>query len=198
MENEFLKYLNLNIKKIYDDFVEVFNIDYMEYVTIIKRIVKDITKDDFYKQLLQSDISINFDKNSLLKVDSYLKLLNMDDNNGKKIVSTIPELILFINNQENIFPIYKNEKFKGFAFVYENNYRSYSCMENNYKLNNLNNITENNVNYYNYVIEDLIKSLDREDIKQSLNIKDNSTLKEKFLSLSKNYSKKNYYFKKIQ
>ena len=95
-----------------------------------------------------------------------------------------------------MFPIYKNNNFKGVAFVYNDSYRSYSYSISSYKLNNLNNIVDNNVNYYNYVIDSLLRSLEREDIKSKLSIDENAPLNEKFRSLSKDYSKKNYYFKK--
>ena len=196
MENkEFLSYLQNNIKDIYNNFEEILNFNYEEYSNLIKRIIKDITKDSFYENILKNNI-IDFSKETLLNTKNIIIKFNVKEEQIKEIIITIPEIILFNKIPNTIFPIYKNNIFKGLAFVYNNDYRSYSFSMSSYKLNNLNNIVDHNVNYYNYVIDSLLKSLEREDIKSKLKIDENASLNEKFKSLSKDYSKKNYYFKK--
>ncbi len=196
MENkDFINYLNQNLKELYNNFKIVFNINLEEYNNLVRRIVKDILKDSFYDLLVKNN-SIDFNKESLLNIKEYLIKLNLNKEEIKEVIITIPEIVLFNKLINNVFPIYKNNNFKGVAFVYNDSYRSYSYSISSYKLNNLNNIVDNNVNYYNYVIDSLLRSLEREDIKSKLSIDENAPLNEKFRSLSKDYSKKNYYFKK--
>ncbi len=194
--NEFVNYVNQNLKELYDNFKLVFKFSSEEYANLIKKIIKDILKDAFYKDLVNNN-TIDFNKESLLDIKEFLYKLNINEKQIKEIIITIPEIVLFNKMINNIFPIYKNNNFKGLAFVYNNDYRSYSYSNSSYKLNNLNNIVDKNVNYYNYVIDNLLKSLEREDIKSKYDIGENASLNEKFISLSKDYSKKNYYFKKI-
>ncbi len=192
---EFVNYINQNLGELYNNFKMVFMVNQEEYANILKRIIKDILKDSFYELLLKNN-NIDFSKDSLINIKNYLINLNLEEEQIKEVIVTIPEIILFNKMINNIFPIYKNNNFKGLAFVYNNSYRSYSYSMSSYKLNSLNNIVDNNVNYYNYVIDSLLKSLEREDIKEKLKIDENTSLNEKFISLSKDYSKKNYYFKK--
>ena len=194
--NEFVNYINQNLKELYDNFKEIFKFSSEEYANLLKKIIKDILKDSFYKDLVNNN-TIDFNKESLLDIKEFLYKLNINEKQIKEIIITIPEIVLFNKMINNIFPIYKNNNFKGLAFVYNNDYRSYSYSNSSYKLNNLNNIVDQNVNYYNYVIDNLLKSLEREDIKSKYDIDENAPLNEKFISLSKDYSKKNYYFKKI-
>ena len=194
--NEFVNYVNQNLKELYDNFKMVFKFSSEEYANLLKKIIKDILKDSFYKDLVNNN-TIDFNKESLLDIKEFLYKLNINEKQIKEIIITIPEIVLFNKMINNIFPIYKNNNFKGLAFVYNNDYRSYSYSNSSYKLNNLNNIVDKNVNYYNYVIDNLLKSLEREDIKSKYDIGENAPLNEKFISLSKDYSKKNYYFKKI-
>ena len=180
---EFLNYLKTNVKSIYNNFQEVFNFNYEEYVNLIKRLLKDTINDIFYQRLLTTT-TVDLSKENLLKIKELIMKLNIKEDQIKEIIITIPEIVFFANLSENIFPIYKNNIFKGLAFVNGNTYRAYSYSLSSFKLNNLNNIADENVNYFNYVID-------------SLNLKPNAPLNEKFLSLAKEYSKKNYYFKKL-
>ena len=193
---EFLNYLKTNVKSIYNNFQEVFNFNYEEYVNLIKRLLKDTINDIFYQRLLTTT-TVDLSKENLLKIKELIMKLNIKEDQIKEIIITIPEIVFFANLSENIFPIYKNNIFKGLAFVNGNTYRAYSYSLSSFKLNNLNNIADENVNYFNYVIDSLLRSLERQDIKEKLNLKPNAPLNEKFLSLAKEYSKKNYYFKKL-
>ncbi len=193
---EFLNYLKTNVKSIYNNFQEVFNFNYEEYVNLIKRLLKDTINDIFYQRLLTTT-TVDLSKENLLKIKELIMKLNIKEDQIKEIIITIPEIVFFANLSENIFPIYKNNIFKGLAFVNGNAYRAYSYSLSSFKLNNLNNIADENVNYFNYVIDSLLRSLERQDIKEKLNLKPNAPLNEKFLSLAKEYSKKNYYFKKL-
>ncbi len=194
--NKFINYVNQNLKELYDNFKVVFKLSRKEYTNLLKKIIKDILKDSFYKDIVNNN-NIDFNKESLLAIKEFLDKLNINEKQIREVIITIPEIVLFNKMINNIFPIYKNNNFKGLAFVYNNNYRSYSYSNSSYKLNNLNNIVDSNVNYYNYVIDNLLKSLEREDIKAKYNIDENASLNEKFITLSKHYSKKNYYFKKM-
>ena len=194
---EFLEYLKDNIKIIYFNFEKVFGVNYEEFFFIIKIIIKDLTYDNFYQNLISEDLIKNFDLVSLTNLLKMFKDLNLDLEEIKKIILVIPEVFLFSQNLNDIHLIYKNDTIKGIAFINQEDYRSYSIPNNALDETTLNNILEfRTINSYDYLIKNLLLNLNRKDIKRSFDLTDNSNLTDKFAALTKIYSKKNYYFKK--
>lgn len=195
---ETLNYIKENINEIYNNFNVVFNINIEEFSNVIKKIVDYLSNEKFYQRLLNNNkLAVCFDEDSLLKSKKYLLSLSLTDVQIKKIILTLPQILLFANIDKNIFSIYKNNDLKGFAFVDDNDYKSYSLFNNNSNL--FDDILENyDVNNYDYLVNEMLKSLKREDVVKNLNfnVNDDVSLITKFDALTKEYSKKNYYFKK--
>lgn len=200
MENKyFLNYLKDNLSRISSSLEKIFSINFDEFSLLIKTIIQDINVDDFYSKTLIYEGKIsNFDEPQLLEIKKLFIHLGLSDLEIKKIIVTIPEILLFSNRIEDIYPIYKNNTFKGIVLINENDYRAYSYSESSYKLASLNNLANNKINDYRYLVENLLNSLKREDIKQQLGfeITEDTKLNDIFLALTKDYSRKNYYFKK--
>lgn len=198
MKNEeFLKYLKENIKNIYSNFEMVFKVNYEEFLFIINVIIKDLTYDKFYQNLISENLVQSFDLLALNNLFKMFKDLDLSDEEIKKIILVIPEVILFSQQLNDIHLIYKNNFIKGIAFINQNNYRSYSIPNYAFDEKTLNNILEfRTINSYDYLIKNLLLNLNRNDLKNSYDLADNANLNDKFAALTKAYSKKNYYFKK--
>lgn len=197
---DFCNFLSQNFKSIYYNFNNVFKINYEEYLNLMKIVMKNLYYDNFYKNLL-CDINffISFDKESLLEIQNYFMSVGLLEEKIKKLILSTPQILFFSNNLNNIFPIFKNRDFVGVALLHGNDYRAYSFNDLNLNLILLNTLLkESDVNDCNYLVENMLKSLDREDVVETLNFKFNSDtpLINKFEILSTDYSKKNYYFKK--
>ncbi len=199
MENkQFLSYLKNNMVKISLNFENVFSINFEEFSSLINTIIKDVTFDEFYNKLLKKKTQFNsFEESSLLEIKKVFINLGLGELEIKKIILTIPDVILFSDKIEDIYPIYKSNEFKGIAFVNDNEYRAYSYSESSYRLRYLNQILDSKTNNYDYIIESLLNSLKRKDVREELNIKSDNELdlKDKFTVLTRIYSKKNYYLK---
>ena len=98
---EFLNYLKTNVKSIYNNFQEVFNFNYEEYVNLIKRLLKDTINDIFYQRLLTTT-TVDLSKENLLKIKELIMKLNIKEDQIKEIIITIPEIVFFANLSENL------------------------------------------------------------------------------------------------
>ena len=105
----------------------------------------------------------------------------------------------------NIFVIYKNQYYKGYVLVNDNDYRSYLQYDMSEFFKNDNPIIEainlSDLMSYSrfndqYVMKNIIQTLYRDDIKKKYNISENDSLTERLKKSEVNYSRKNYYLKR--
>ncbi len=200
---KFFEYLKSNVENLYLRFYKVFNLNTYDYYNLIQRLIKDVVNDSFYANLLKNyKVEELFSDDSLIRIKNYLENIEIKGEDVFKVLVTIPEILFFYDDLNGIFPIFRNNNFKGITLVTEDDFRAYSYSPVFYNNSNLNVILEGDViNNYSYLVRSMIESLERSDVKNVL-AKENriitGSLRQKFLILEKDTSKKNYYFKKIK
>ena len=185
--------MNEEIDRLYTNMHTVFDISFGEFTSIIKHITTVIKIDEFYSDIVKLDKMLMYlEKGGLLKIKKYLTSIELEDDVIKNIIVNTPEILLFSDRLEYIFPIFKGDDFKGYALLNENDYRAYSIlsMKDRYY----------DVNYECYkndlVVKSMLGSLSRKDVMDYYNITEKSSLLDKFYALSAKYNKRNYYFYK--
>lgn len=198
-DNELIIFFKDNISEIYKNINSVYNIDKSEFTSLVKRIIHDLTTDSFYIKMLHNDkLPPKFDSESLMIIKKFLLELGFDNKKIKDIILKIPEMLLFSNNIENIYPIFKGNDFEGCAFLNGKSYKSYLYFEGDDEYHFDKDINYINSYDYDYLVNMMLNSLNRKDIKNESKLDNNPDLKAKFKALTKDYSLKNYYFKKIK
>ena len=198
---QFIKYLNTNIHLILSNLKKNLDINQEESTYLINLIIKDLLTDEYYFRLINSKLDfLPFEESAIQSIKNIFISVGIDESEIKKIILTIPEILLFYDSFESIYLIYKSSKFRGIAFLYGEDYRAYSYSESSFRLRYLNIALDSRINDFTYLIEKLLRSLDREDIKKTTNLESQSEddLKNKFAALTRIYSKKNYYLRKKQ
>lgn len=197
----------LNIDQIFENMNTIFNISKDEMTKIITHILY-IDDDVFYKSVINSKSLLCFSEKNLIKLKNYLKEMTDDDNLIKNIIVYIPEILLFSNNCNNIFPLYKSNEFKGIVLLNNEKYKAYDY--HSYFLNpNYNIFYDGNLNMYRVkkrndiqeceiIVQSMLELLSRKDIMDYYGLNNNSTLEDKFYALSSRYNKRNYYFYKSE
>lgn len=198
---QFIEYLNTNIHLILSNLKKNLDINQEESTYLINLIIKDLLTDEYYSRLINSKLDfLPFGENAIQSIKNIFISVGIDESEIKKIILTIPEILLFYDSFESIYLIYKSSKFRGVAFLNGKDYRAYSYSESSFRLRYLNIALDSRINDFTYLIEKLLRSLEREDIKKSTNLESQNEddLKNKFAALTRSYSKKNYYLRKKQ
>ena len=198
---QFIEYLNTNIHLILSNLKKNLDINQEESIYLINLIIKDLLTDEYCSRLINSKLDfLPFEESAIQSIKKIFISVGIDESEIKKIILTIPEILLFYDSFESIYLIYKSSKFRGIAFLYGEDYRAYSYSESSFRLRYLNIALDSRINDFTYLIEKLLRSLDREDIKKTTNLESQSEddLKNKFAALTRIYSKKNYYLRKKQ
>ena len=198
---QFIKYLNTNIHLILSNLKKNLDINQEESTYLINLIIKDLLTDEYYFRLINSKLDfLPFEESAIQSIKNIFISVGIDESEIKKIILTIPEILLFYDSFESIYLIYKSSKFRGIAFLFLLDYRAYSYSESSFRLRYLNIALDSRINDFTYLIEKLLRSLDREDIKKTTNLESQNEddLKNKFAALTRSYSKKNYYLRKKQ
>lgn len=198
---QFIEYLNTNIHLILSNLKKNLDINQEESTYLINLIIKDLLTDEYYFRLINSKLDfLPFEESAIQSIKKIFISVGIDESEIKKIILTIPEILLFYDSFESIYLIYKSSKFRGIAFLNGEDYRAYSYSESSFRLRYLNIALDSRINDFTYLIEKLLRSLDREDIKKTTNLESQNKedLKNRFMALTRSNSKKNYYLRKKQ
>lgn len=170
---EFKKYIKENIKLIYSDFTKCFNLEEKQFKLLITNLIYSFENNDYLKNKIYS-LNIFFIEN-LEKLLSNLMDLELEDTVIKEIITKSPIILLYSDQLDNIYFLYKNNKYYGYIILDNNKYYTYLYNPN---------INSNTV-INNYILD---KMLEYHNI--------NTYKKETFDSMIKIYKLKNYYLKK--
>ena len=171
-----IKYLkdrddNLSIKDankqnpIYQIFRITFGLTSKEFDALAKNLRMAVVCNDYLKEI-----------NSDLYLFSYELLSKLKEN----LIIKSPIIILFSDKLDNIFFLYKADKFYGYTILVNNEYMTYM----------FNNNVQSNVITNNTMIDMMLSSV--------ADAKKQEQLKVYFKHLERNYSLKNFYFKTIK
>ena len=173
MKNQdFIEYIKLNLKQIYNNISNVFGIDNEEFRILVLNIIKFFE----YKKTNKKEYSINvFSIDVLSKLKSELTKLGLTEEEIKQIITKSPIIILYSDNLNDIYYLYKNRNYYGYTVLYNGEYETYL----------LNSNLDSNIISNNYIIDRMF---------DYYNVKDYTN--EEFDSLECDFKLKNYYFKK--
>lgn len=166
-------YIESNVEKIYNNFVEVFKFNRNDFIVFIYNLIKSFghNKNLLNKKYSEELISLN----NLKKVQLALKELGLSEETIKKIIIKSPIIILYSDNLSYVYYLFKNNKYYGYTVLDDGEYNTYLMNENlksNVISNNL--IVDSMLNFY----------------------KVNNYNKDEFDKLESDFKLKNYYFKK--
>lgn len=116
----------------------------------------------------------------LSKLKENLKSVGLDELTIKNLIIKSPIIILFGDKLDNIFFLYKADKFYGYTILINNEYMTYMFNAN----------IQSNVITNNTMIDMMLSSI--------ADTKKQEQLKKHFIQLERNYSLKNFYFKTIK
>ena len=193
-----------NLLELVKSLKEVYNYADKKIELILNKLLIEKKNDSFYENI---DISSILNKETPIIIMNYLKRHSLTEEEIKIIVLNHPYLLMYSNNLDNLFIVFKNNEYKAYVLLDGDTYRCYKSIgsiynENNHSFEEEYNYLNNNKNivfsdlYDNAYISPIISSVKRKDIKELLKIEEKDSIKEKFNKLSKEYSRKNIYFKK--
>ena len=128
---------------------------------------------------INSDLYL-FSYELLSKLKENLKSVGLDELTIKNLIIKSPIIILFSDKLDNVFFLYKADKFYGYTILVNNEYMTYM----------FNNNVQSNVITNNTMIDMMLSSV--------ADAKKQEQLKVYFKHLERNYSLKNFYFKTIK
>lgn len=184
-----IKYLkdradNLSIKDankqnpIYQIFRITFGLTSKEFDALAKNLRMAVVCNDYLKEI-NSDLYL-FSYELLSKLKENLKSVGLDELTIKNLIIKSPIIILFSDKLDNVFFLYKADKFYGYTILVNNEYMTYM----------FNNNVQSNVITNNTMIDMMLSSV--------ADAKKQEQLKVYFKHLERNYSLKNFYFKTIK
>lgn len=188
---EFLEILRNNTDDLFQNFHDIYKLNFKQTIDILERIINNALNDEFFKKMLENqEIDFLFDKNYLLRIKNHLLSFGITEETIKRIIINTPQILLFSNNIDNIHLLFKNNFYKGYVLTHNNDYKSYGFF------NSLS-IDDYDITNCDYIIRDMFNSLERNDIKtiNNFNEKPKIQLDDKINALTKENSKKNFYFK---
>lgn len=187
--------LNSYLVTSYANFKEVLDISEQEYNILSRHLFNVLKHDDFYMKLLEEK-GLNFSVELLSNLKQFFSNLIENEEEIKKIILTIPELLFFLNNESKIYPIYKSHIFRGVILVYKNEYRSYSYSDKDYNYRKVNSVSQTSTNNFDYVSKTFLQLINRDDFRKDYNINPDDDLETIFNALSEDYNKRDYYIKR--
>lgn len=189
--NQFELFIYKNVDIIFSNFIKVFNMNKEEVLATIKNLITILKKDQFYSNYKKFFIT-NFSLSNLNNLKEYLLKHGLSENEIKKTIIRMPGMIFLNETLENIYLIFKGKQYKGYVVFNNNDIKSYVYLGNSDLICGKNN------NYYEneYIIKEMLKNANREDVSEFLNIQSDYKIKEKLDCLKEDFCLKNYYLKK--
>ena len=179
--------------KIYENLEGILSIPKEALRGIVTNFLNEIFTNKLYIEIIEKEkIEDILTKENVLKIISFLKNNGLIEEEIRSIIINSPAILLFGLNIDNIYLIYKGGVCRGYLLLNNNKYRTYRILRN---IQEDVTITGDMLNC-DYIIEEMLESLERVDIRKTLEININDDLKTKFDKLSNIPSKKNYVFKK--
>ena len=179
-----------------------------EILFLLKGIFISILNDEFFNMKIKDKnelVNMLISEDNLQNIIEFLLNKKCNIKLIKEILIENPQILLYGDNLNNIFVIYKNQYYKGYVLVNDNDYRSYLQYDMSEFFKNDNPIIEainlSDLMSYSrfndqYVMKNIIQTLYRDDIKKKYNISENDSLTERLKKSEVNYSRKNYYLKR--
>ncbi len=171
---EFRKYLVSTGPSLYHNFQEVFAFSREDYLHFLQNLLVSLK---YYAPNIKLVIDVEvFSIENLNHLKKFFADLQIEDDIRNQVLVKSPIIVLFANKISDIYAIFKNDIYRGYTLLQDNQYCSYMFNE---KL-------DRNIWMNNYVVDMMLQSLkdlDKEDYVRM------------FQELEQEYSLKNYYFK---
>lgn len=179
-----------------------------EILFLLKGIFISILNDEFFNMKIKDKnelVNMLISEDNLQNIIEFLLNKKCNIELIKEILIENPQILLYGDNLDNAFVIYKNQYYKGYVLVNDNDYRSYLQYDMSEFFKNDNPIIEainlSDLMSYSrfndqYVMKNIIQTLYRDDIKKKYDISENDSLTERLKKSEVNYSRKNYYLKR--
>lgn len=189
--NEFELFIYKNVDLVFSNFIKVFNMNKEEVLATIRNLITIVKKDQFYSDYNNLFIS-NFNLENLTNLKNYLLKHGINEEDIKKTIIRTPGMILFNNKLDDIYLIFKAKIYKGYVLLHNNETKSYIYLKNGSLLCGKNN------NFYEneYIIKEMLRNINRVDVREFLNVKKHYKIKETLNCLKEDYCLNNYYLKK--
>lgn len=213
-----LKYYNFyknNLEEIYKNLNTIFKINIKEFEEVMVNSTNGLSNSFFEESLKDIDLKQCYEQESLQNLVSSFKSVNINEEQIKQIILKYPEIITFSNMTNNIQYLFKAHDLKAILLIFNEKYNYYII--DSYLLKNYNYYIDNNLKHNIYIndmdtyyenvnkqtyknspvdyFNELLKILDREDIKKYYNLNDDSTLLQKVNVLSADFNKREFYIK---
>lgn len=170
---ELIIFIKSNLKNIHNAFSAIFGLDKSEFQALMINLIKAF---EFNENLNEKDYSADiFSPDNLLNLKDFLTKMALSDVEIKQIIVKSPIILLYSNELQNIYLLYKAQKCYGYTILDNGQHRTY-LLNNNIPSNVVDNnyVTDQMLAYYN------VKEFDNKE----------------FDKIEKNFKLKNYYFKK--
>lgn len=207
-----LNFVKKNQEVLFSIFNSVFVIDKLEFNEIMFQIMSiNFDYDEFYGKLYQNESFYDcFKIENLTGLRKFLMQIGLDDQNLKRVINDVPEIVLMSNKIDSIYPLFKCDDFKGIAFLNGDTFKAFMLPKviDFFKVKKFRNYDFNieyerliSLNYYNEyenkeTISQLMDTLNRNDSMVYYGLTINSSLKDKFDALANVFDQFNYYFLK--
>ena len=163
---------------IYQIFRITFGLTSKEFDALAKNLRMAVACNDYLKDV-ESNLCV-FSFEMLSKLKENLKSVGLDELTIKNLIIKSPIIILFGDKLDDVFFLYKADKFYGYTILINNEYMTYMFNAN----------VQSNVITNNTMIDMMLSSI--------ADTKKQEQLKKHFIQLERNYSLKNFYFKSIK
>ncbi len=209
---DLLNYVKSNQETINKNFYDIFSLDKTEVNEIMFQIMSiNFSQDEFFSQIYKDETFYNcFKMENLTSLRNFLMQIGLDNQNLKRVVTDVPEIILLSDKIESIYPLFKCDDFKGITFLQGNSFKSYMLPKiiDFYKVKKFRNYDFNieyenliRLEYYNEYenrepVAQLMETLNRTESMTYYGLSNTSTLKDKFDALASVFDQFNYYFLK--
>ncbi|MBQ4571065.1 MAG: HNH endonuclease [Bacilli bacterium] len=207
-----LEFVKTNQEVLFSIFNSTFNIDKLEFNEVMFQIMSiNFDYDEFYGSLYQNESFYEcFKIENLTSLRNFLMQIGLDEQNLKRVINDVPEIILLSNKIDSIYPLFKCDDFKGIAFLHESSFKAFMLPKviDFFKAKKFRNYDFSieyerliSLSYYNEyenkeTVSQLMETLNRNDSMIYYGLTINSTLKDKFDALANVFDQFNYYFLK--
>ena len=158
-KDDLLKYISTNSESIHFNLKNVFNINNDDFNTLIENLKRAFY---FNKQLNSKEYSIFiFSIDNLSNLKNVLKDHSISEDIISKILIKSPIIILYSDNIDCIYYLFKNNKYYGYTILDDGKYNTY-LLNNNLRSNIISNNYPVNImtSFYNYKLLDNFSSLE--------------------------------------
>lgn len=207
-----LEFVKTNQDVLFSIFNTTFDIDKLEFNEVMFQIMSiNFDYDEFYGALYQNESFYEcFKIENLTSLRNFLMQIGLDDQNLKRVINDVPEIVLLSTKIDSIYPLFKCDDFKGIAFLQGSSFKAFMLPKviDFFKVKKFRNYDFNieyerliSLSYYNEyenkeTVSQLMETLNRNDSMVYYGLTINSTLKDKFDALANVFDQFNYYFLK--